>query len=84
MDGVDLFVLETFRDKLFTDIFPGRTEVPKTLVFAKTDPKAGHSGISAFLVESLGPYAGVALRKIGDGDLGYESLQRAREFAGAL
>ncbi len=30
-------VLQTFRDRLFTDIFPGRTEVPKTLVFAKTD-----------------------------------------------
>ena len=30
-------VIQTFRDKLFTDIFPGRTEVPKTLVFAKTD-----------------------------------------------
>lgn len=29
-------VLRTFRDKL-ADIFPGRTEVPKTLVFAKTD-----------------------------------------------
>ena len=27
----------TFRDRLFTEIFPGRTEVPKTLVFAKTD-----------------------------------------------
>ena len=30
-------VIQTFKDKLFTDIFPGRTEVPKTLVFAKTD-----------------------------------------------
>ncbi len=30
-------VIQTFRDRLFTDIFPGRTEVPKTLVFAKTD-----------------------------------------------
>jgi type I restriction enzyme R subunit len=30
-------VIRTFRDKLFTEIFPGRTEVPKTLVFAKTD-----------------------------------------------
>ena len=30
-------VIRTFRDRLFTDIFPGRTEVPKTLVFAKTD-----------------------------------------------
>ena len=30
-------VVRTFRDRLFTDIFPGRSEVPKTLVFAKTD-----------------------------------------------
>lgn len=30
-------VIRTFRDRLFTEIFPGRTEVPKTLVFAKTD-----------------------------------------------
>jgi len=30
-------VIQTFRDRLFTEIFPGRTEVPKTLVFAKTD-----------------------------------------------
>lgn len=30
-------VVETFRDRLFTEIFPGRTEVPKTLVFAKHD-----------------------------------------------
>ncbi len=30
-------VVRTFRDRLFTEIFPGRTEVPKTLVFAKTD-----------------------------------------------
>ncbi len=29
-------VIKTFRDKL-PEIFPGRTEVPKTLVFAKTD-----------------------------------------------
>ena len=29
-------VVRTFRDKL-PEIFPGRTEVPKTLVFAKTD-----------------------------------------------
>ena len=33
-------VARTFKDKLFTDIFPGRTEVPKTLVFAKTDMHA--------------------------------------------
>jgi type I restriction enzyme R subunit len=33
-------VIRTFRDRLFTDIFPGRTEVPKTLVFAKDDAHA--------------------------------------------
>jgi type I restriction enzyme R subunit len=33
-------VIRTFRDKLFTEIFPGRKEVPKTLVFAKDDSHA--------------------------------------------
>ena len=33
-------VIRTFREKLFTDLFPGRTEVPKTLVFAKDDSHA--------------------------------------------
>jgi type I restriction enzyme R subunit len=33
-------VIETFRNRLFTEIFPGRTEVPKTLVFAKDDSHA--------------------------------------------
>lgn len=33
-------VVRTFRDRLFTDLFPGRTEVPKTLVFAKDDSHA--------------------------------------------
>ena len=33
-------VLETFRDKLFTEIFPGRSAVPKTLIFAKDDAHA--------------------------------------------
>jgi type I restriction enzyme, R subunit len=33
-------VLETFRDRLFTDIFPGRSAVPKTLIFAKDDAHA--------------------------------------------
>ena len=36
MDQIRL-VVRTFRDRLFTEIFPGRSEVPKTLVFAKTD-----------------------------------------------
>lgn len=33
-------VIKTFRDNLFTEIFPGRTEVPKTLIFAKDDSHA--------------------------------------------
>lgn len=33
-------VLETFRDSLFTELFPGRREVPKTLIFAKDDNHA--------------------------------------------
>ena len=30
-------VLRTFRDKLSTELFPGRREVPKTIIFAKDD-----------------------------------------------
>ncbi|WP_294539191.1 DEAD/DEAH box helicase family protein [uncultured Rhodoblastus sp.] len=33
-------VLETYRDNLFTELFPGRKEVPKTLIFAKDDHHA--------------------------------------------
>ncbi|EPQ71784.1 type I restriction endonuclease subunit R [Mycobacterium marinum] len=33
-------VLETFRDRLFTEIFPGRSTMPKTLIFAKDDNHA--------------------------------------------
>ncbi|MFQ5343474.1 MAG: DEAD/DEAH box helicase family protein [Anaerolineae bacterium] len=33
-------VVRAFRDKLFTEIFPGRAEVPKTLIFAKDDSHA--------------------------------------------
>ena len=33
-------IVRTFQDKLFTEIFPGRTEVPKTLIFAKDDSHA--------------------------------------------
>jgi type I restriction enzyme, R subunit len=33
-------VLTTFRDKLPTELFPGRTMVPKTLIFAKDDSHA--------------------------------------------
>src|ERR1700685_718591 len=33
-------IIRSFRDRLFTEIFPGRTEVPKTLIFAKDDSHA--------------------------------------------
>lgn len=33
-------IVRTFRDRLFTEIFPGRTDVPKTLIFAKDDSHA--------------------------------------------
>ena len=33
-------VISTFRDRLHSEIFPGRTEVPKTLIFAKDDNHA--------------------------------------------
>jgi len=33
-------VLKTFKERLFTEIFPGRTEMPKTLIFAKDDAHA--------------------------------------------
>jgi type I restriction enzyme, R subunit len=33
-------VIEAYRDSLFTDLFPGRTEVPKTLIFCKDDHHA--------------------------------------------
>ncbi|MEK6572259.1 MAG: type I restriction-modification enzyme R subunit C-terminal domain-containing protein, partial [Bacteroidota bacterium] len=33
-------VIRAFRDKLFTEIFPGRSVVPKTVIFAKDDSHA--------------------------------------------
>lgn len=33
-------IIRTFKERLFTEIFPGRTEVPKTLIFAKDDSHA--------------------------------------------
>ncbi len=45
-------VVRTFKQKLFTEIFPGRTEVPKTLVFAKDDSHA--EDITRILREEFG------------------------------
>jgi type I restriction enzyme R subunit len=45
-------VVRTFRDRLPTQIFPGRTEVPKTLVFAKDDSHA--EDITRILREEFG------------------------------
>lgn len=33
-------IIRTFKEKVTTEIFPGRNEVPKTLIFAKTDSHA--------------------------------------------
>ena len=33
-------VIRTFKQRLFSEIFPGRTEIPKTLIFAKDDSHA--------------------------------------------
>lgn len=33
-------IVQSFKARLFTEIFPGRTEVPKTLIFAKDDSHA--------------------------------------------
>ena len=33
-------IIQTFKDKLFTELFPSRTYVPKTLIFAKDDSHA--------------------------------------------
>ena len=33
-------VIRTYRDRLYTEIFPGRTDVPKTLIYAKDDSHA--------------------------------------------
>src|SRR5207237_2688089 len=33
-------MVRTFQERLFTDIFPGRTQLPKTLIFAKDDSHA--------------------------------------------
>ena len=33
-------VIRTFKEKLYTELFPHRKEVPKTLIFAKTDSQA--------------------------------------------
>ena len=32
--------LEAYRDSLFSELFPGRSEVPKTLIFCKDDHHA--------------------------------------------
>ncbi len=33
-------IIRTFRERLFTEIFPGRQDVPKTLIYAKDDSHA--------------------------------------------
>ena len=50
-------VIQTFRDRLFTEIFPGRTTVPKTLIFAKDDSHADH--IAKIVREEFGKRGGL-------------------------
>jgi len=45
-------VIRTFRDNLFTEIFPGRKDVPKTLIFAKDDAHA--EDIAGIIKEEFG------------------------------
>jgi len=33
-------IIQTFKEKLFTEIFPGRKQVPKTIIFSKNDSHA--------------------------------------------
>jgi type I restriction enzyme R subunit len=42
-------VLQQFRDKVLPDAFPGRNEVPKTLIFAKEDSHADDCPTSALV-----------------------------------
>jgi type I restriction enzyme R subunit len=39
-DGQIRLIVRTYRDRLFSEIFPRRTDVPKTLIFAKDDSHA--------------------------------------------
>jgi len=39
-EGQIRLIIRTYRDRLFTEIFPGRIDVPKTLIFAKDDSHA--------------------------------------------
>jgi type I restriction enzyme, R subunit len=45
-------IVRTFNERLFSEIFPGRTEVPKTLIFAKDDSHA--DGIVQIVREEFG------------------------------
>jgi hypothetical protein len=47
-------IVRTFRDKLFTEIFPGRTWVPKTLIFAKGEAEKGKRPVDVCPAERAG------------------------------
>jgi len=42
-------IVRNFRDKLFTEIFPGREWVPKTLIFAKGEVETGEQLVNVRL-----------------------------------
>jgi len=47
-------IIQTYRDKLFTEIFPGRTWVPKTLIFAKGETETGEHPVHVRPAERAG------------------------------
>ena len=54
-------VIQTFRDRLFTEIFPGRTTVPKTLISPRTTPTLTTLGKSFAKNSASGANLGVLL-----------------------
>lgn len=66
-------VIRTFRDGLLTEISPGRTEVPKTLIFAKNEKslifKQGYgknTGLGMFLIKEVLEIIGMTIKETGE------------------
>lgn len=59
-------IVQTFRDKVLKETFPERTEVPKTLIFAKDDSHAEDTiaqGLSAYRPDAAALTAGKVMRE---------------------
>ena len=76
-------VVRAFRDKLFTEIFPGsRSDVPKTLIFAKDDSHA--EDIVKIVREEFGKGAKQFAQKITYRTTGKSSDELIAEFEIAI